>query len=453
MRLAAKIPVMASPVLVWLRRDLRLDDSHAIAAAVDAGAPIAFLYVLDPAMKARGVGHAQLGFIVEGLEDLHARLAERGGGLIVRRGDTVEHLLDVARELGVEAVFANRDEEPAAGLVEQAAEDALREAGARLVVVEDEVNVPHEFVRTKEGNPCRTYSAYARGVRRVLEELPAPPHDYDLTGRLHPAPAPEIPSVETLVGRPVSLRSDVPGGETHALARLRAWRDGGFLARYAEDRDLVAEPDATSRLSGYLRQGMLSPRRALHVADRAGAPKFASELLWRDWFKYVLHHHPDLAEHCVDPRYDQIEWIGTDEHFDAWTRGETGFGMVDAAMRQLLETGSIANRARMVAASFLVKDLHIDWRRGEQWFRTHLTDGDLASNAGSWQWVAGTGLDAAPYFRVFNPDLQEKKFDPTGAYVARWAPDRPLRIVDHSTERDITLAAYKAVASELQDPS
>ena len=453
MRLAAKIPVMASPVLVWLRRDLRLDDSHAIAAALDAGAPIAFLYVLDPAMKARGVGHAQLGFIVEGLEDLHARLAERGGGLIVRRGDTVEHLLDVARELGVEAVFANRDEEPAAGLVEQAAEDALREAGARLVVVEDEVNVPHEFVRTKEGNPCRTYSAYARGVRRVLEELPAPPHDYDLTGRLHPAPAPEIPSVETLVGRPVSLRSDVPGGETHALARLRAWRDGGFLARYAEDRDLVAEPDATSRLSGYLRQGMLSPRRALHVADRAGAPKFASELLWRDWFKYVLHHHPDLAEHCVDPRYDQIEWIGTDEHFDAWTCGETGFGMVDAAMRQLLDTGSIANRARMVAASFLVKDLHIDWRRGEQWFRSHLTDGDLASNAGSWQWVAGTGLDAAPYFRVFNPDLQEKKFDPTGAYVARWAPDRPLRIVDHSTERDITLAAYKAVAADLQDPS
>lgn len=444
---------MASPVLVWLRRDLRLDDSHAIAAALETGAPIAFVYVLDPAMKARGVGHAQLGFIVEGLEDLHTRLAERGGGLVVRRGDTVQQLVDVARGLGVTRVCANRDEEPAAGIVERAAEVALREHGIELLVVDDEVNVPHELVLTKEGNPCRTYSAYARGVRRVLEELPAPPHDYDLKGRLHPTPTPDIPSVETLVGRPVSLRSDVRGGETHALARLRSWRDDGYLARYADDRDLVAEPDATSRLSGYLRQGMLSPRRALHVADRAGAPKFASELLWRDWFKYVLHHHPDLAEHCIDPRYDQIEWIGSDEHFEAWTRGETGFGMVDAAMRQLLATGSIANRARMVAASFLVKDLHIDWRRGEQWFRRHLTDGDLASNAGSWQWVAGTGLDAAPYFRVFNPDLQEKKFDPSGAYVNRWAPDRPLRIVDHGTERDITLAAYKAVASELADPS
>ena len=415
---------MPAPVLVWLRRDLRLDDSHAIAAALDTGAPLAFLYVLDPAMKRRGVGHAQLGFIVEGLEDLHGRLAERGGGLLVRRGDTVQQLVEVARELGVTRVCANRDEEPAADVLERAAEEALRAIGAELLVIDDEVNVPHELVLTKEGNPCRTYSAYARGVRRVLEELPAPPHDYDLAGRLQPAPAPLIPSVETLVGGPVSLRSDVPGGETHALARLRSWRDEGYLARYAKDRDLVAEPDATSRLSGYLRQGMLSPRRALHVADRAGASKFAN-----------------------------IEWIGTDEHFDAWTRGETGFGMVDAAMRQLRETGSIANRARMVAASFLVKDLHVDWRRGEQWFRTHLTDGDLASNAGSWQWVAGTGLDAAPYFRIFNPDLQEKKFDPAGVYVNRWAPDRPLRIVDHGIERDRTLAAYKAVAADLADPS
>ena len=444
---------MTSPVLVWLRRDLRLDDSHAIGRALERGGPVAFLYVLDPAMKARGVGHAQLGFIVEGLGDLHARLAERGGGLIVRRGDAVSHLVDVARELGASVVVANRDEEPAAGVVERAAEDALREAGVELEVVDDEVNVPHELVATKEGRPCRTYSAYARAVRRVLAELPAPPVEHDLAGRLLAVPVPEIPTVETLVGRPVSLRADVPGGETPALARLRGWRDDGGMARYADDRDLVAEPEATSRLSAYLRQGMLSPRRALQVADRGGAAKWASELLWRDWFKYVLHHHPDLAERCVDERFDRIVWTGSDEHFDAWSRGETGFGMVDAAMRQLLETGSIANRARMVAASFLVKDLHVDWRRGEQWFRRHLADGDLASNAGSWQWVAGVGLDAAPYFRVFNPDLQEAKFDPTGAYAARWAPDRPLRIVDHAVERDRALAAYKAVAAELGDPS
>ncbi|MGA0122664.1 MAG: cryptochrome/photolyase family protein [Gaiellales bacterium] len=445
---------MAPPVLVWLRRDLRLDDSHAIGEALAADGDLAFLYVLDPAMKARGVGHAQLGFIVEGLIDLQGRLAERGGGLIVRRGDTVQHLVEVARELGVERVCSNRDEEPAAGVMERAAEAALREAGVELTVLDDEVNVPHELVLTKEGRPCRTYSAYARAVRRVLAELPAPPVEHDLAGRLLPVPAPAIPDVETLVGGPVRHRADVAGGETLALARLRSWRDEGYLARYADDRDLVAEPDATSRLSAYLRQGMLSPRRALQVADRAGAPKWASELLWRDWFKYALHHHPDLDTRCVDERFDRIEWTGSDEHFEAWTRGETGYGMVDAAMRQLAETGNIANRARMVAASFLVKDLHVDWRRGEQWFRRHLADGDLASNAGSWQWVAGTGLDAAPYFRIFNPDLQERKFDPDGAYVSRWAPDSPglLRIVDHAVERDVTLAAYKAVAAELEDP-
>jgi deoxyribodipyrimidine photo-lyase len=441
------------PVLVWLRRDLRLDDSHALEAALATGAPVALAYVLDPAMKARGVGHAQLGFIVEGLVDLHARLAERGGGLIVRRGATVPLIVEVARELGCTAVLANRDEEPAAAEVEREMEAALAVEGIALTVVDDEVNVPHELVWTKEGRPCRTYSAYARGVRRVLAEAPAPPVEPDLAGRLHPVPTPEIPSVETLVGRPVRLHADVPGGETHGLARLRWWRDDGGMGRYAEDRDLVAEPDATSRLSAYLRQGMLSPRRCLQVADRGGASKWASELLWRDWFKYVLHHHADLAERCVDARFDRVVWSGSDEHFEAWTRGETGFGMVDAAMRQLLETGSIANRARMVAASFLVKDLHVDWRRGEQWFRRHLADGDLASNAGSWQWVAGTGLDAAPYFRVFNPDLQERKFDPTGAYVERWAPDRPLRIVDHAVERDVALAAYKAVAAELEDPA
>ena len=439
---------MTSPVLVWLRRDLRLDDSHAIEAALATGVPLAFLYTLDPAMKARGVGHAQLGFILEGLADLHGRLADHGGGLIVRRGPAISSLLAVVRELGASAVYANRDEEPAAGEAEAQAEQALAGVGVRLHVVDDEVNVPHELVLTKEGRTCRTYSAYARSVRRVLAEAPSPPRSHSLAGRLIACAAPELPTVEALVGGVVRFRSDVPGGETHGLARLRAWRDDGDMARYADDRDLVAEPDATSRLSGYLRQGMLSPRRCLQVADAADARKWAAELLWRDWFKYVLHHHPDLDVHCVDRRYDALEWTGSDEHFAAWTRGETGYGMVDAAMRQLLATGSIANRARMVAASFLVKDLHIDWRRGEQWFRTHLTDGDLASNAGSWQWVAGVGLDAAPYFRIFNPLLQERKFDPTGAYASRWAPDRPLAIVQHDVERERTLAAYKAVAGE-----
>lgn len=440
--------------LIWLRRDLRLDDSNAIGAALDSGARLSFLYVLDPAMKARGVGHAQLGFILEGLVDLHGRLAERGGGLLVRRGPTVPLLLESARELGVAAVYANRDEEPAAGLMEREAEAALAAAGIPLHVVDDEVNVPHELVLSKEGRPLKTYSSYARAARRVLADAPSRPREHALDGRLlAPPAAPVIPTLEDLVA-PLAVegRADLVGGETEALARLRAWRDDG-LGTYARRRDVMADEDGTSRLSAYLRQGMLSPRRARQVAERAGADKWESELLWRDWFKYVLHHHPDLADHCVDARFDDIDWTGTDEHFEAWTHGATGFGVVDAAMRQLRATGYIHNRARMVAASFLVKDLHVDWRRGEQWFRRRLTDGDLASNAGSWQWVAGTGLDAAPYFRIFNPILQEQRFDPDGVYVARWAPDRPAPIVDHAAERAVTLAAYKAVAADLADPS
>jgi deoxyribodipyrimidine photo-lyase len=169
-----------------------------------------------------------------------------------------------------------------------------------------------------------------------------------------------------------------------------------------------------------------------------------AELLWRDWFKYILHHHPDLADEPVDPRFRAVRWPGTDAHFEAWARGETGYPLVDAGMRQLAETGYQPNRIRMVCASFLVKDLHVDWRRGERWYREHLIDGDLSQNAGNWQWVAGLGLDAAPYFRIFNPERQAQRFDPDGVYVNRWAPDRPAPIVDHDVERQRALDLYGA---------
>jgi deoxyribodipyrimidine photo-lyase len=188
------------------------------------------------------------------------------------------------------------------------------------------------------------------------------------------------------------------------------------------------------------------------VATAAGARKWRAELLWRDWFKYVLHHHPDLAERSIDERYEGLEWPGTDAHFEAWCRGETGYAIVDAGMRQLVQTGWQPNRVRMACASFLVKDLHVDWRRGERFYREHLTDGDLSSNAGGWQWVAGTGLDAAPYFRVFNPQLQAERFDPDGAYAARWAPDRPEPIVQHDVERRRTLELYAAAAGRAGGP-
>ncbi len=278
----------------------------------------------------------------------------------------------------------------------------------------DQTLVEHERIAAGDGHAYRTYSAYARAVARVLADEPVATLTLELEGRLRAAPPLELPDS---LGTRGSRASELRGGETAGLAALRRWRDGGGLSRYAAHRDDVWRADGTSRLSPYLKLGMLSPRRCARVARDAGAAKWAAELLWRDWFKYVLHHHPDLAERSVDLRYEKVPWPGDDADFEAWCRGETGFGIVDAGMRQLMETGYQPNRVRMVCASFLCKHLHVDWRRGERWYRSHLVDGDLSSNAGGWQWVAGTGLDAAPYFRVMNPVLQEQRFDPGGEYV------------------------------------
>ena len=440
---------MTAPVLVWFRRDLRLDDQPALRAAVATGRPVACAFVLD-ARIFRGPGSApiRVGFLLEGLRDLDARLRERGGGLLLRIGPSERELLGLAQELGATEVHACADEEPFARTRDEHAADLLRDAGVRLVLHHDLTVHPHGAVEREDGGAYRTYSSYARAVGRL--GIPDPCPEALRRHLLAVTEAVAVPQLDSL-GSGTEARSDLEGGETAALARLRAWRDGG-LARYAARRNEIADPDATSRLSAYLKLGMLSPRRCAAVAQAAGARKWLAELLWRDWFKYVLHHHPDLAERSVDPRYDALEWSGDDAAFERWKRGETGFGLVDAGMRQLAETGYQPNRVRMVCASFLTKHLHVDWRRGERWYRETLIDGDLSQNAGGWQWVAGTGLDAAPYFRIINPLLQEARFDAGGAYVARWAPDRPAPMLDLARERQVTLERYRAVTATGPSP-
>jgi deoxyribodipyrimidine photo-lyase len=397
--------------------------------------------VLDPGVYEGEDDAAARGrFLLEGLGDLDSRLRERGGGLLIRRGDGAEQIAALARELGAGEVHACADGEPFARSRDERAARLCAEAGAVLTLHHDQTLVEHERVVAEDGHAYRTYSAYARAVGRVLDDEPIAPQMLELDGRLRAAPLVELPDALAATG---TTASDLRGGESAGLAALRSWHRGG-LARYAAHRDDVWRPDASSRLSPYLKLGMLSPRRCARVARDAGARKWAAELLWRDWFKYVLHHHPDLAERAVDARYEKVPWPGGDSDFEAWCRGETGFGLVDAGMRQLVETGYQPNRIRMICASFLCKHLHVDWRRGERWYRSHLIDGDLSSNAGGWQWVAGTGLDAAPYFRVMNPLLQEQKFDPRGEYVARWAPDRPARMLDLAAERARALELYRA---------
>ena len=432
--------------LVWFRRDLRLDDNPALRAAVETGSTVACAFCLDPRIyKGDDVAPARLRFLFEGLADLQARLVAAGGGLFLRVGVSQKEIAGLVRELGATSVHACADDEPFARRRDADATRLLAEAGAELVLHDDLTVVPHGLIELPSGAAPRTFSAYARCVDRVLGDPQALPQPIPLDRRLlAPTETFAPPTPEHLGISSGGQRFVLSGGETAGLERLRAWKAAG-MERYATQRDRIWEPDATSLLSPFLKLGMLSPRRTAAVAARADARKWRSELLWRDWFKFVLHGHPNLAERPVDERYDRLEWPGSDEHFQAWTRGETGFGIVDAGMRQLAEIGYLPNRVRMIAASLLVKHLHVDWRRGEQWFRSHLADGDLSSNAGGWQWVAGLGLDAAPYFRVFNPVLQEQKFDPAGAYVARWAPDRPAPIIDLAVERERALARYGAV--------
>jgi deoxyribodipyrimidine photo-lyase len=408
--------------------------------------------VLDPGVfKAADEASARLLFLLEGLRDLDGRLRERGGGLIVRRGDGAETIAGLAAELGAVEVHACADGEPYALRRDARAIAACAAGGAPLTLHHDQTLVEHDRIASAEGHPYRTYSAYARAVARLLDGEPVASETLELKGRLRPVKlVAEVPELAEL-GVTGSTRGTLRGGETAGLAALRAWRDGGGLARYAAHRDDVGQPDASSHLSPYLKLGMLSPRRCARVARDANARKWAAELLWRDWFKYVLHQHPDLAVVSVDPRFERVAWPGDDADFAAWCRGETGFGLVDAGMRQLAQTGYQPNRVRMVCASFLCKHLHVDWRRGERWYRSHLIDGDLSSNAGGWQWVAGTGLDAAPYFRVLNPLLQERRFDVQGRYVARWAPDRPEPMLDLARERERALELYRVAHNDNDD--
>ena len=436
--------------LVWFRRDLRIDDNPALRAAAGRG-PVACCFVLDPRIfRGPGAAGVRVRFMLEGLADLERTLRKLGGGLHLRQGTSEREVARLASELGADTVHACTDDEPFARKRDSRAARLLDEDGRGLVLHHDQTAVPHDELRTGSGTPFLRYSAYARATRRRMAEHR--PADIDLRGRLVKTARAEIPEPKDIRVR-VSAANDLEGGERAARARLDTWVAGG-LSAYGGRRDEIADPDATSRISAAMKLGMLSPRRVAAAAVEADSDAWLSELLWRDWFKYVLHHNPDLADRTLDPSLERLEWSDDDPAFEAWTRGETGFGLVDAGMRQLAQTGEQPNRVRMVCASFLTKDLHVDWRRGERWYREHLVDGDLSANAGNWQWVAGTGIDAAPWFRVMSPIVQEKRFDPDGIYVERWAPDRPARIVDHAVERERALDRYRrARAARNQSPT
>ena len=465
-----------SAAIWWIRRDLRVHDNQALTAAVAHGTVVP-IFVLDPAiLSARFHRHAERrqAFLFESLRALDTDLRARGAQLIVMRGAPLGVLRDVMQATGARAIYAEADVTPYAVQRDHAVAAVLPLTLCAGLTVRD----LNHLTKPQGG----TYAVYTP-FRKVWLGSPAPTRQELLpapqslrmpprTPELKMTPLPEVAGVLEFAPSESAARHRAAEFCTHAIFD------------YATARNVLGAP-GTSTLSPYLRFGMLSAREVVVMASeaithaptpaaRAGAEMWRDELIWREFYLYVLLHHPRVLHHAFNPRLRHIAWRDAPGDLVAWETGQTGYPVVDACMRQLNTTGWMHNRGRMIVASFLTKDLLLDWRQGEAYFMQQLLDGDLAANNGGWQWTAGVGTDAAPYFRIFNPVLQSQKFDPAGDFIRRWVPELaalpnavihapwlmppleqrlhgvvigqhyPAPVVDHAIVKARTLAAYRA---------
>ncbi|MDP1869226.1 deoxyribodipyrimidine photo-lyase [Bradyrhizobium sp.] len=424
----------ASLHIVWFRDDLRLSDHPALHAASQSGAPVICLYVLDDTSNAqlRPLGGAARWWLAQSLRALQADLNALGSRLVLRRGPAAKVIAALARETGAAAVFWNEiAQAPHLAAAERVAA-SLQAIGVAAQSFPGDLLAAPPSIRTKDGRGLRVFTPFWRRVQASGD----PPKPLPAPAKLGRAPDVATDRLETWRLEPSQpdwaggLRETWEPGERSAQARLNAFLETG-VSGYSVQRDRP-DRDGTSGLSPHLRFGEISPRQVWHAARFAAAArpalagdidKFLSEVGWREFCRHLLFDVSDLADRNLQPSFDAFAWRRDDKALAAWQRGQTGYPVVDAGMRQLWHTGTMHNRVRMVVASFLVKHLLIDWREGEKWFWNTLVDADAGSNPANWQWVAGSGADAAPYFRVFNPILQGEKFDPDGAYVRRWVPE------------------------------
>ncbi|MGE7369442.1 cryptochrome/photolyase family protein [Neorhizobium sp. NPDC001467] len=473
----------SKPVIVWFRRDLRLDDNHALHSAWETGRPVICVYIREPESPDIGsLGAAQDWWLHHSLLALRDSLRARRSDLCLRSGPAATVLQDIARTSGADLLFVNHAYERRA--VDHDIAVALKAAGIAIRAFHGQLLHDPQRIRTGSGGSFKVYTPFWNAMQKLGE--PGEPCD---------APASFIapdsyPESETLASW--NLLPSKPDwasgfsqfwtpGEAGALEKLEALIDADLLD-YKRGRDFPGT-DSTSRLSPHLAHGEISPARIWHATNGIAAQHrddlvhFRKELAWRDFCYNLMVEFPDLRTRNWDPKFDALEWAFDTDDFSAWTAGCTGYPIVDAGMRELWQTGYMQNRVRMITASFLVKDLLIDWRRGDAWFRDTLLDADPASNTANWQWVAGSGADASPFFRIFNPILQGEKFDPDGAYVRRWVPELeklpnkyvhkpfeapehvladagvelgktyPRPIVNHGMARDRALEAYKGLKS------
>jgi len=447
----------------WIRRDLRLTDNAALHSALEADSVLP-VFILDPAFDSASTRRKN--FLYEGLHALDKDLRERGSYLLIRYGKPLDVLKQLVAETKADAIFAEEDFTPYARKRDMEIEHHL----PLDLVSGQTVHHPNAVLKA-DGKPYTVYTPYSKAWKAKLPS------------KLELYPAPEKINTPFVITNehlpPFKVNPLFPAGEKEALVRLEEFLFKKIYS-YGEDRNRM-DLDGTSSLSPYLRFGMLGLRQTVSAARQAmvegrgetskrSAEIWLNELIWREFYIQILYHFPSVAKTAFNPSLANIPWRNDESEFQAWKMGETGVPVVDAAMRQLKEIGWMHNRARMIVASYLVKDLLIDWRWGEAWFMENLLDGDVAANNGGWQWTAGTGTDAAPYFRIFNPVLQSAKFDPNGDYIRKWVPELrgvetkhihapwengikvtgyPAQpIVERNKER--TLQAYKLSKEEMQ---
>lgn len=430
-------------IYFWFRRDLRIHDNAGLAAALKSGLPVKPVFIFDRNILSRlEPDDRRVSFIYHALQHMAEELRNAGSDLWVYHGDPVSIWKDLLNSPGCAGIYTNRDYEPYARERDAKVSKMAETAGYRFMDFKDQVMFERSEVVKDDGLPYTVYTPYSKRWKSLFRpEMEASAESEKLLGHCFKGKAHQMPSLGDL------------GFTEQDSATPATTLNPMVVKNYARDRDLPALP-GTSRMSVHLRFGTVSIRQLVRES-RTISEKYLNELIWRDFYQQILWHFPHVATKAFKPRYDHIEWRNNPDEFKRWCDGQTGYPLVDAGMRELLATGFMHNRVRMVVASFLTKHLLIDWRWGEAWFARHLLDFDLASNNGGWQWAAGSGVDAAPYFRVFNPTLQTLKFDPDFRYIRKWIPEfdtlrYPRPMVDHDMARKRCLETYQKAVGPMQ---